>query len=223
MKFARFVTVLIGLLLIFGCSRIADKKEQTLDSETKYYEFLKVNNDLTFSGVKELTQANLAGKEHYVFSYKKGVLTNIKSKSCLGASFYELNKYIFNVNKEWKEIIINNSTLQKQYTFTNHDELIRFDITCDEEGYPLKFKVIPFKITYDSFSILGNSVVYAGEFSYNEQHLIDVINWTGSEAVYNFKYNKENEVVRKSIYSQKQLRYEYEFELNKKGLIINIK
>lgn len=223
MKFARFVIVVFGLLLIFGCSRIADKKEQTLDSETKYYEFLKVNNDLTFSGVKELSKDDLVGKEHYVFSYKTGVLTNIKSNSNLGASFYELNKYIFNVNKEWREIVIINTPLLKQYTFTNYEELIRFDITCDEEGYPLKFKVIPFKITYDNFSILGNSVVYAGEFGYNEQRLIDVINWTGSEAVYRFEYNKANEVVSKSIFFQKQLRYEYEFELDKKGIVTNIK
>ena len=223
MKFKIALLLSMILLISIACSRIEEKKEDPQDSYDRYYESLKVLNDLTFTGVNELKEDQLEGKEYYHFFYEKGTLTKIKSYSTISKSFYELNKYIFNVNKEWKEININDSPRLKEYSFSNSRELIKFVITYDESLKPASFQVIPFNIDYDNFNILGRSVVYSGKITLNSQKFIDTITWLDSNAEYKFSYDSKKNLAVKNVYNKGSLLYEYRFKLNKYGTAESVK
>lgn len=222
MSFKSILVVFVCLVLI-GCW-VQPKDNQTVSDEIdRYFEFLKVNNDLTFSGVNELSVDKLVGKEYYLFTYKKGVLTNILSFSSVSKSFHELNKYIFNVNKEWKEINIQSTLTSQAYTFTNDGDLIKFIITYNEQKLPTKFQVLPFNINYDIFNILGNSVVYSGNLIYSKNKLLNKIIWLDSDAEYVYQYDRDNNVTFKDILNNGTTLYEYRFENIKQGIAKGIK
>ena len=138
-----FLILFVFLVIISGCSYKDEKVPQEEEIAVRYYEFLKVNNDLTLSGVKEIKEDDLAEMDYYQFHYNKGQLVKIISHSSLTKSFHELNKYIFNVNKEWREINILSSNSTKEYTFSNDKELIKFLFTYNNQKRPVSFQVIP--------------------------------------------------------------------------------
>jgi len=90
------------IFLFIGCSKIEDNQKSEEEVSERYFEFLKVNNDLTFSGVNEISKSNLENKEYYQIFYNKGNVFKIISYSSIANSFQVLNKYIFNINKQWK-------------------------------------------------------------------------------------------------------------------------
>ena len=79
MKFKALIIFILQLFLIIGCSKNDDKKGLEQEIIYRYYEFLKVNNDFSFSGVNELNKSQLAESEYYQFTYNKGQLNKIKS------------------------------------------------------------------------------------------------------------------------------------------------
>jgi hypothetical protein len=218
MKFKALIIFILLIFLIIGCSKNDDKKGLEQETTYRYYEFLKVNNDLTFSGVNELKNNQLTDNEYYQFTYNKGELTRIKSFSSMPKSFHELNKYIFNVNKEWKDININNSTTSKEYTFTNDGDLIKFIISYNDKNLPTSFQVLPFTINYDNFGILGRSVVYSGKIIFDKKKLLDKIIWLDSQAEYRYQYDKNNDVSVKNIFNNGSVLYEYRFSNTNKGI-----
>ncbi len=223
MKFRILLLVSLMIFLFIGCSKIEDNQKSEEEVFQRYFEFLKVNNDLTFSGVNEISKSNLENKEYYQIFYNKGKVFKIISYSSIANSFQELNKYIFNINKQWKEINITSSANAKQYTFSNNVDLIKFDISYNESGLPTNFQVLPFNITYDNFKILGRSVVYAGQVKYNNKNLIEKIVWLDSKAEYQYYYDKSNNIETKNIYNNGNVLYEYRFEYNKNGIVEGIK
>lgn len=221
MKIKSILVILISLMLM-GCWFNNKQIQLTPEKSEKYYELLKVNNDLTFSGANELTENDIADKEYYHFIYEKGLLKKIISHSSITVSFHELNKYIFNVNKEWKEINITHAENSKEYTFNNKVELIKFNIQYDSNGLPTSFQVLPFNIDYDSFNILGRSMVYSGKTFYNKENLLEKITWIGSNAEYRYGYDKKN-IRNKQIYKDNETTFEYKFVLSRYGTIQSIK
>ena len=221
MKCKLLLIILISITFI-GCWVKSKEKQSVSDRNDRYFEYLKVNNDLTLSGVNELSGNKLEGKEYYHFTYKNGKLKNIKSYSSLAKSFHELNKYIFNVNKEWKEININSSSNTIEYSFTNDVELIKFIISYNDKRLPSKFQVLPFNITYDNYNILGKTIVCSGEFLYNKEELLEKILWIDSNTEYRYIYNKKGYLTTKSIYHNESTLYEYRFDLDKYGIFKGI-
>ncbi|MBI9031271.1 hypothetical protein JEZ13_04625 [bacterium] len=222
-KLKFLVIIIVILLLISGCSYKEDKVPKDQEVALRYYEFLKVNDDLTISGVNEINSEDLVDREYFQFIYKKGQVSKIISHSSLANSFHELNKYIYNVNKEWKEINIINSSSAKEYTFSYDKELIKFLLTYNNQQEATSFQVIPFNINYDNFNILGRSVIYTGKFVYNTDKLLEKIIWNDSNAEYHYTYNKNNIMMTKNIYQKGSILYEYRYESNKQGIVIGIK
>lgn len=222
MKTKVILVILISIILT-ACWVNSKENQPKPDINDKYFEYLKVNSNLTFSGAKEITVNDLKGKEYYHFTYKNGVLIKIKSHSSVSNSFHELNKYIFNVNKEWKEININTSAKAIEYSFTNNIELIKFIISYNEQKIPIKFQVLPFNLTYDNFNILGKSVVCSGKFAYNDDNLLDKILWLDSNTEYRYIYDKKGNLNIKNIYNNGSILFEFRYELNKFGIVESVK
>lgn len=223
MKFRILLLISMLVILFLGCSKIDDKPIDEKEITERYFQLLKVNDDLTFSGMNELSKEDLVDKDYYQFFYKKGKIQKIKSFSSISISFHELNKYIFNVHKEWKEILISSSPRSKEYTFVNNGELVKFIIAYNDRNLPVSFQVLPFNIDYDNFNILSNSVVFNGNIIYNDRNLIDKITWFDSNAEYRYNYDKKNRLSSKEIYKNNVILYEYRFSLNKYGTVDSIK
>lgn len=218
----KLILVMFICLMLIACWVKPKMIQSGSDKSDRYFQYLKVNNDLTFSGANELTLETLEGKEYFHFVYEKNVLTNIISHSSISNSFYELNKYIFNVNEEWKEITIKATDISREYTFTNNEELIKFVISY-QNNLPTSFKVLPFKINYDNFNVLGKSVIYSGKVKYNDKGSLDKIIWLDSKAEYFYIYDKKNILTAKNIYNNGSILYEYRFKLNDYDIVESVK
>ncbi len=222
MKYCKIVLLFLFILLALSCSKFDDKSGLDKEKYEKYYENIKVNNDLTFSGVMEIKKENLEDKEYFHFFYDNNELVKIESHSDLSNSFYELNKYIFNVNKDFREINILRKANYLEYIFLNNKDLIKFSILYSENNEPKSFNVIPFKINYDNFNVLGNSVVYSGAIEYKDNK-IKSIDWSESNAKFNFSYDNKNNLTSKQIFNNNKLLYEYNFKLSTEGIVVGIR
>lgn len=221
MKLLRLLLPAFTLLFLFACSKIEDKSKDLSGNYERYFKFIKVNNDLTFSGVSELDKENLINNEYFHFFYNNNKLTKIKSHSSLANSFHELNKYIFNINKDFKDINIFYNKNSKDITFFGDKELVKFSLTY-QNNLPISFQVIPFNLNYDNFGILGRSIVYSGLIKYDNNNL-NSIKWDDSNAEYKFFYDKKGNLISKSIFHNGSQLYEYIYKLNDKGIVIGIK
>lgn len=218
----KYILLLITLIIFtLSCSRFEEKQTITKGKYEKYYQFIKVNNDLTLTGVNELEQDQLENNEYFKFFYENQQLVKIKSFSSIGNYFHELNKYIFNVNKEFSEININTKSNSKEYTFLNSRDLVKFVLTYKDEQ-PTSVQVIPFNIKYDNFNILGRSVVYSAKILSSDNR-IKSIDWNDSNAQYKFNYDKAGSLLSKEIYNNNNILYEYKFDLNNNGIAVGIK
>lgn len=222
MSFKNIILFSLIILLSLSCSKIDDSHKEQKDDYEKYFQLIKVNNDLTLTGINEIKEDQLEGEEYFHFFYKNKKLVKIISNSSLANSFHELNKYIFNINKEFREIHINKSQDSIEYTFLNNKELIKFIISYNDDEFPLSFQVIPFNLTYDNFNILGRSVVYTGEI-YSQDSKIKSIKWGDSKAEYKFDYDSKSNLVSKRIYNNESILYEYIYKLGSKGVVVGIK